>query len=179
MLAMITGHFTVALGTLGLLALASTNPASWTARLDSKDGTAITGTVRVETADMKPMPTDTTMPPRDTVAPPTPVPSDPTTTAPASGQVRITLNLNGAPANSTMAWHLHQGKCGSDGALIGDANAYTPVTVDASGTATATTSLSAALQERGEYYADVHTSAEQSASVAACGNLEYQRTRAD
>lgn len=179
---MITGHFTVVLGTLGLLALASTNPATWTAKLDSKDGTAITGTARVETVDVTPQ-RDTTMPPTDTLVPPRdttpPMPGGPTSETLGSNQVRITLTINGAPANTTMAWHLHQGKCGSNGALIGDANAYTPVQVDGSGSATATTTISAALQERGEYYADVHASAEQGASVAACGSLEYQRTRAD
>ena len=174
---MITGHFTVALGTLGLLALVS-NPASWSAKLESKDGSGIGGTARVETSGPSmAMPKDTMAPPpRPDTAPPAP----PAGVQPASSNsAKVTLTITGAKANSTLAWHLHQGKCGSNGSLIGDANAYTPLKVDATGSGNATTTVSAALTEKGEYYADVHASADQGSTVSACGNLEYQRTRAD
>jgi hypothetical protein len=120
--------------------------------------------------------------PKDTMTPPprpdttSPAPAYP---SPSSNQAKVSVTINGAKANSTLAWHLHQGKCGSNGSLIGDANAYTPLKVDGSGSGTATTTVSAALTEKGEYYADVHTSADQGSTVSACGNLEYQRTKAD
>ena len=175
---MITGHFTVALGTLGLLALVS-NPASWSAKLESKDGSTIGGTARVETSGPSmAMPKDTMAPPpRPDTAPPAPPAAQQTPSS--TNQAKVTLTITGAKANSTLAWHLHQGKCGSNGSLIGDANAYTPLKVDANGSGNATTTVSAALTERGEYYADVHASADQGSTVSACGNLEYQRTRAD
>ena len=174
---MITGHFTVALGTLGLLALVS-NPASWSAKLESKDGSAIAGTARVETTGPSmAMPDTMAPPPRPDTAPPAPPAGQPYQAS--TNQAKVTLTITGAKGNSTLAWHLHQGKCGSNGSLIGDANAYTPVKVDASGSGNATTTVSAALTEKGEYYADVHASADQGSTVSACGNLEYQRTRAD
>ncbi|HEX9895456.1 MAG TPA: CHRD domain-containing protein [Gemmatimonadales bacterium] len=171
---MITGHFTVALGTLGLLALVGSNPATWTAKLEGKDRSAISGTARVEAPAAPAVTPDPAMPPRDTMPPPAPEPAKP-----MDNQLRATLSITNAPQNATLSWHVHQGKCGSNGPIVGSSAAYQPVKVDAQGSGTASASVTASLQEKGEYYADVHSSQDQGAQVAACGTLEYQRTRAD
>jgi hypothetical protein len=181
--AMITGHFTVALGTLGLLALVGTSAATWTAKLEGKDGSTVSGTVRIETAPPA-MPKDTTYPKRDTLIPPRDTTQPPNAepaaaTAPAGGDFRATVSITNAPQNSTLSWHVHQGKCGSNGAVVGTATAYMPIKVDARGSGTASASVTATLQEKGEYYADVHASPDNAGPVTACGTLEYQRTKAD
>jgi hypothetical protein len=191
---MITGHFAVALGTLGVLAFVAGNPHTWTATLTSQDGSSISGTARVEApgAPTPVSPMDTTTPPpeptpptpRDTVEPrrdtlPPPTPSEGQAVPREFKDFRVTLNLSNAPQNTSLAWHIHQGKCGSNGAVVGPDTMYQPLQTDAQGTATATASITASIREKGDYYADVHSSSDTGSSVSACGNLEPQQTKAD
>lgn len=199
---MITGHFSVALGALGVLALVAVNPHSWTATLQSQDGSSISGTARVEApgAPTPVSPMDTTTPPRDTVQPtppdtapppprdtteprrdtlPPPTPTDSQAVAREFKDFRVTLNITGAPASTTLAWHIHEGKCGSNGTVVGPQAMYQALQTDAQGSATATASITAPIREKGEYYADVHSSSDMGGSVAACGNLEPSQTKAD
>jgi len=145
----------VALG--AVLALVA-NPAVWTAKLDGKDGSKISGTARVETIAPAPMPTDSASPPTGT---------------PSMGELKVTVTVNNAAPNSSLTWNLRSGECDgkvAEAHTVGGATGS--IKVDAQGTGTVSTQVKANLAEG----SDFHVAVNDGAKVAACGDLEAAKT---
>lgn len=90
----------------------------------------------------------------------------------AEGRTTTTISLSGATPGGTHPWHVHEGKCGSGGAIVGDAAAYTPLSVGAQGTAQGNATVSLTLNEARDYHVNVHASPTDLATIVACGNLD-------
>ena len=89
-----------------------------------------------------------------------------------NAQMTANISLTGATAGAVYPWHVHEGKCGSGGAIVGDASAYTPLTVGSDGTAQGNATVGTTLHEAREYHVNVHASASDMATIIACGNLD-------
>lgn len=90
----------------------------------------------------------------------------------ANNQTTTTISLTGATAGGTHPWHVHEGKCGSGGAIVGDASAYSPLSVGTQGTAQGSATLSVVLNEAKDYHVNVHASPTDLPTIVACGNLD-------
>jgi hypothetical protein len=142
---------------LGLIAALVANPTVWTAKLDGKDGSKISGTARVETVAPTPAPTDSAMPPAGA----------------STGDLKVTVTVNNAAPNASLTWDLRSGEC--DGKIaeahtVGGASGS--IKVDAQGTGTASTQVKANLPAG----SDFHVAVNDGGKVAACGNLEAAKT---
>jgi hypothetical protein len=82
-----------------------------------------------------------------------------------------TVNISNATAGGVHPWHVHRGRCGDNGPIVGEASAYKPLTVDDKGNATATARLNVALPDSGNFYVNVHALATNMATIISCGNL--------
>lgn len=158
---------------LSLILALGAGSAAWTAKLDSKDGSKISGTARVETV----LPAMT--PPKDSVTPP----KDSTPVAPAEAspeELRVSITVAGAPANASLGWGLYTGKCGDSNAgaasaALGMPASYTPIKIDAQGNGTATSMVKGGPSPAsGDYYVGVQRP--EGGKLAACGNLEPAKT---
>ena len=86
-------------------------------------------------------------------------------------QTRAGAALANATPGGEHPWHVHVGRCGSNGAIVGDASAYRPLKVGGNGRAEATARLNLPLPRSGEFYVNVHASATNLGTIIACGNL--------
>jgi len=150
----------------------SANP-DWTAQLAPRGGSGIRGSASVESGGgAAPMHRDTMY--RDSAR-------RDTTTYPmdqsGGGAARASVSVEGAKAGGMHIWHVHQGRCSSEpGPVVGDQNAYQPMTADERGRASATAILrGVTLQEGEEYSVSVHSGAAPSDLVASCGDLRSSR----
>jgi len=165
-------HIHISAG-LGLVLALGAGSAVWTARLDGKDGSKISGTAQVESIPLTP-PSDSAIPPKDTIPPAATV----TTPAKASpDELRVTLTLSNAPANASLSWYLYSGTCGDTNAgdvesILGVPSSYSPIKVDGSGNGTTTSMIRGAHVATGTYYVGILAAGK----LAACGNLEPSKT---
>ena len=148
----------------------SANP-NWTATLGPKGGSGIRGSASVESAGgPAPVMQDTMT--RDSAR-------KDTTTSPTEpgGEARASVSVEGARSGGMHIWHVHQGRCSdTPGPVVGDQNAYQPMTADERGRATASATLrGVTLKEGEEYSVSVHSGASPSDPVAACGDLRSSR----
>ena len=167
-------HVKIPVG-LGLILAMGAGSTVWTAKLDSKDGSKISGTAKVESvpAVSPPVtpPKDSMIPPKDSVSPAA------TTSAAASPEeLRVTITLSNAPANASLVWNLYSGKCsdssaGAPSSVLGSPSSYSPVKIDGQGNGTATATVREAKVTGDDYYIGV-LRAEPGGKLAACGNLE-------
>jgi hypothetical protein len=75
-------------------------------------------------------------------------------------EVKVSLTLENATPNSSIAWHIHKGACSAtDAPIIGKDSEYTPAQADGSGKVTTTVSLPINLNVGG-YSVRVHAPAE-------------------
>jgi Cu/Zn superoxide dismutase len=90
----------------------------------------------------------------------------------ASDSTMVTVNVTGATPNSTLPWHIHEGKC-SDASppIVGDPAAYPPLSVGADGTATATAHVKVGLNEAKNYIINVHASPTNLGTIVSCGDF--------
>jgi hypothetical protein len=145
---------------LGLIVAVAANPSVWTAKLDGKDGSKITGTARVET--VAPV-----TPPRDSATPPASTPM------PAGDELRVTVTVSNAAPNSTLTWNLRSGECSTRTEEVKSVGSATgSVKVDAQGSGTATSQVKATLPATGDF----HVAVSDGGKVAACGDLEAAKT---
>jgi hypothetical protein len=87
--------------------------------------------------------------------------------------VRATLTLRGGLAAGRYPWHVHVGRCGSDGPILGNPADYPLLVPSATeGRDNATAGFEATLDPGADYYVNVHESMEEIGNVVACGNLE-------
>jgi hypothetical protein len=149
----------------------SANP-NWTATLSPRGGSGIRGSASVESAGgAAPVIRDTMT--RDSAR-------RDTTTYPAEqagGDAKASVSVEGARSGGMHIWHVHQGRCSdTPGPVVGDQNAYQPMTADERGRATASATLRGVTLKEGEDYSvSVHSGASPSDPVAACGDLRSSR----
>jgi hypothetical protein len=86
----------------------------------------------------------------------------------------VTATLVGATPGAEHPWHIHLGTCDNDEGIFGDPAAYPHLQVGAAGQATAMATLVATLQAGASYFVNVHASAEDLATIVACGELTRQ-----
>ena len=84
---------------------------------------------------------------------------------------RVAVTISNATAGGLHPWHIHRGRCGDNGPIVGDASAYKPLAVDAKGNASASAPLNIAMPETGDYYVNVHALATNMGTIISCGNL--------
>ena len=91
----------------------------------------------------------------------------------SSSETSVTLMVNGAPPNGTLPWHFHTGRCGeAGGAIVGQAQAYTPIPVGADGgSAQHRVTLPFTVPATGDLRIQVHRSSSDMGTIVACGNL--------
>ncbi|MBX3145950.1 MAG: hypothetical protein KF785_04220 [Gemmatimonadales bacterium] len=145
-------NVTAVFSAAGLLIAASFGAASWSATLAAVDGSSIAGRATVQSAAGPSMPTDTTATPS------------------AAQSYTATISVTGGPANTSLAWQIHQGRCGSGGQTVGSASAYSALRTDAQGAATSTATIAGPLSEGSEYAVSVHSGSAGSPAIA-CGDL--------
>jgi hypothetical protein len=92
---------------------------------------------------------------------------DPKDSAKAKAHVEI---ANAAPGG-VHPWHVHRGQCGNDMGVLGPANAYKPLKVNGDGEAKADADLPIPMPTVGNYFVNVHASAQNMGVIVACGNL--------
>jgi hypothetical protein len=88
-----------------------------------------------------------------------------------AGQTAVSVNISGATPGAAHPWHIHSGSCESGGPIVGGAAAYPDLQVGAGGTASANATLSVGLDPTAPYFVNVHLSANDLATIVACGNL--------
>ena len=88
------------------------------------------------------------------------------------GVADISVRLSGGMAGRTHPWHLHEGKCGSGGAIVGDPSAYTPITIGADGNASGSAKIQKNLNEAVDYHVNFHASSMEMATIVACGEID-------
>lgn len=88
------------------------------------------------------------------------------------GSSSATISLMGAMSGARHPWHVHEGKCGTGGPIVGNPSAYAPLVVGSDGRATASADLTVALDEAYDYHVNVHESSANMANIIACGNLD-------
>jgi len=91
----------------------------------------------------------------------------------ASGQKKslATVSITNAAPKGAHPWHVYEGQCGDDGAVVGSASSYPLLNVANDGHATASATLPLELPTSGSYYVVVNASAANMQTVLACGNL--------
>ncbi len=82
-----------------------------------------------------------------------------------------TVTISGATAGDVHPWHIHAGKCGDNGPVVGAARAYPPLTVGSDGSARATARIDVALTDGSPYYVNVHRSRSDMGTIVSCGDL--------
>lgn len=87
------------------------------------------------------------------------------------GRTAVTLEIDNATPGATHPWHVHQGKCGSNGSIVGSASDYPQIKVDADGRERAVATLGVQLSDDAEYFVNVHLSPQQMGVIVACGAL--------
>ncbi len=82
---------------------------------------------------------------------------------------RASITILGAKPGSVHHWHVHSGKCGSNGGVVGPANVYKPITVDKMGGGSASAVVPVKLDPKADYHVNVHAAGGD--DVVACGDL--------
>lgn len=85
-----------------------------------------------------------------------------------------TIRLIGASSGGRHPWHIHRGTCGSNGPIVGPADAYPVLVVGADGraTATATVAEDIGIGDVDDFYVNVHASPQAMGTIIACGDLD-------
>ena len=81
------------------------------------------------------------------------------------------VTISNATPGGIHPWHVHRGRCGDNGPIVGDAAAYKPLAVDGNGNASSTARLNVTLPDSGNYYVNVHALATNMGTIISCGNL--------
>ncbi len=84
---------------------------------------------------------------------------------------KVFVSISNATPGGQHPWHVHSGRCGSNGPIVGSPGAYKPLAVDGDGNARENASLAVALPYSNDYYVNVHAAANNMGTIVACGNL--------
>lgn len=81
------------------------------------------------------------------------------------------ISIKGGTPGAELPWHVHSGKCGTGGPIVGAATAYKPLKVKDNGEAKEEAKLDIAAPMSGDYSVNVHKSAAEMKTIVACGDL--------
>lgn len=87
------------------------------------------------------------------------------------GRTGVTIEIRGAASEAMLPWHLHEGVCGSGGAIVGDPAAYPPLAAGLDGSASGEATIDVALSPGADYHVNVHKSPSETETIIACGDL--------
>jgi superoxide dismutase, Cu-Zn family len=88
-----------------------------------------------------------------------------------ASSTHATVSLTGGTPGATYPWHVHAGNCSSNGAVVGQASAYTPIKIGKDGSGKADVTLPFAIPDNGSYYVNIHKSPTDLGTIVSCGNL--------
>ena len=91
---------------------------------------------------------------------------------------RATVSLSGGIPLSQHPWHIHKGKCGDNGEIVGPPNEYQVLIVDTDGSVKLVNDLSFPVTPSGDFYVNVHESAANMGNIIGCGPM-IPRTNPD
>ncbi len=124
--------------------------ADWKAELAPVGDSGIAGSATVQTA----------------------LPSMADTTMPAKAEFTAEVSIRGGTDGNKHPWHVHSGTCGTESApIVGDASAYSPITIESSGEGKATATVNAEISPNGQYLVNIHRSPDD-LTVISCGELK-------
>jgi hypothetical protein len=87
-------------------------------------------------------------------------------------QTAIAITLSGGESGGTHPWHIHEGRCGSGGAIVGAAGDYPPLRPGSGGNASASARIAVELVDGRDYHVNIHQSPEALGTIVACGALQ-------
>lgn len=90
----------------------------------------------------------------------------------AIGSTAVTVRVEDATPGSEHPWHVHRGRCGSGGGIVGDASDYPPLEIGDEGSARAVATIDVQLVDDDPYHVNVHLSPQAMGTIVACGELE-------
>lgn len=88
-----------------------------------------------------------------------------------AGETEASISISNAAPGGVHPWHVHIGRCGVDQGILGAADAYEPLEVNNDGRAEAKAVLALPVPRSGQYFVNVHASADNMKTIIACGNL--------
>jgi hypothetical protein len=88
-----------------------------------------------------------------------------------STRTRASVSIENAVPGGIHPWHIHLGQCGADRGILGPPASYESLKVGGDGKAESTADLSVPLPASGQYFVNVHASANNMRTIIACGNL--------
>lgn len=94
----------------------------------------------------------------------------------SSSSTAISVSFAGTPmAGMTHVhpWHIHEGRCGSGGAIVGDPSAYPALRPGTDGAGTASATVMVPLMMDRDYYVNIHESPDDLGTIVACGQLMH------
>jgi hypothetical protein len=84
----------------------------------------------------------------------------------------VTISIEGAAHHAQHPWHVHRGKCGDNGPIVGSASDYPVLTAGMDGKASVNATIGTSLNERESYYVNVHNSPTDLGTIVGCGKLD-------
>ncbi|MDQ2667603.1 MAG: hypothetical protein M3Z05_16525 [Gemmatimonadota bacterium] len=84
---------------------------------------------------------------------------------------KVMVSISNATPGGRHPWHVHSGRCGSNGPIVGNPGAYKALEVNGDGNASESASLSIPLPYMNDYYVNIHAAANNMGTIVACGNL--------
>ncbi len=84
------------------------------------------------------------------------------------------ITIRGDVTGALRPWHVHLGRCGTGGAIVGTDSFYPRLSVDSTGTASADVRIVTVLDPAGSYSVNVHESDQYFTTIIACGELALQ-----
>ncbi|MGH7720475.1 MAG: hypothetical protein ACREON_16715 [Gemmatimonadaceae bacterium] len=88
-----------------------------------------------------------------------------------SSSTTAEVRVSNATPGGRHPWHVHQGQCGSDGGIWGDASDYGTIAIDNDGNGSARATIDLPTPSSGNYYVNVHAAPNNLGTIVACGNL--------
>ena len=93
------------------------------------------------------------------------------TAEPTASGTRVRITLGDLAPGARLPWHVHQGRCGSQGEIVGTPAAYPVLESPSGGEASATAELGLRLDPALSYHVNVHASPDDLGEIVACGRL--------
>lgn len=87
------------------------------------------------------------------------------------GNTLVRVRIENATPGAIHPWHVHQGLCGSDGPIVGNASDYSPLEVDDDGTVDEVATIGVQLDDDADYYVNIHRSPQDIGTIVSCGRL--------
>jgi hypothetical protein len=88
-----------------------------------------------------------------------------------SEETRAEIAIRNAIPGGRYPWHVHQGQCGGNGAILGPADTYGVLEVGKDGQASRSVTVPLPMPRSGAYMVDVHAAANNLRTIISCGNL--------